>query len=88
MTDNKEKAIKLAKAILLGFIAIALFESAIRPILIDLHPMFAERYELGRRFSTPAGVAYFITYILCYFVYVVADEWMRSYRSDQDERRF
>lgn len=85
--SNKEKAIKLSKAILIGIVAITLFEGAIRPILIDLSPMFAERYELGR-FSTPAGMAYFITYILCYIIYITIGELVRSYRSDQDEQTF
>ncbi|RRJ32349.1 hypothetical protein [Halocatena pleomorpha] len=87
MTDNKEKAIKLGKAVLIGIVAMTLFEGAIRPALIDLSPIFAERYELGR-FSTPAGMAYFITYILCYIVYVIIGELVRSYRSDRDEQKF
>lgn len=70
MIENQIEWIKeWGPLILIGILSFWLFQDVIRPILIDLHPMFAERYELGRRFSTPAGVGYFVTYGFCYFIY-------------------
>lgn len=85
MLDNrKDWAIGWGKAIVICGIALVLFEGAIRPVLIDLHPMFAEQYELGRRYSTPAGVGYLLTIGLCYFIWLIIDIWISTDQSSWD----
>lgn len=73
--------------LIIGLLSFWFFEGMIRPVLIDFHPMFAERYELGG-YSTPAGVGYFLTYGISYIIYIIFEAFVESYQSNQDEEGF
>lgn len=84
----KNKVMYWGEILFVVVITLVLFEHAIRPILIDIHPMFAGRYHPGRRFSTPAGVALLTTFIMLYVVYYilydVLEAMVDSYISEQN----
>ncbi len=85
LDELKNKVIYWGEIFFIVTITFILFEGGIRPALIDIHPMFAGRYRLGRNFSTPAGVGLLITfiilYIIYYIIYDIIEAMVESYQS-------